>query len=566
MRFPIAASLGLIAGLTGPVKADIQKGYVAIDLDPTGYDGSFGLGASDSVVAGSVIYTIPAPTVVRSTYAATWSGPNDTLTILNPAGFYGSQCNASSAGTQVGWGMAVANGFSHALLWSGSAVSLVDLNPSGYQMSVGNAALCNVQAGYAEVTGGSVLHAMKWNGTAASAVDLHPAGFYSSMATAVGPGYVAGAASGSPIDGFNHAMIWPTDGSAPIDLRPSSGKFSSTFVWAASGNLQAGYGQIDSPNAEHALIWHGTANSAVDLTPIPSTYSLSWAYAASGNVQAGYAAGPATSNSMHAAMWRGTAGSIVDLNQFLPSKYNAYSEALAVDPSGDIIGTAAGSPSGYPGVAFFVHAILWRPQVRLIFSAPSSVQPGEPFDYSIKAQDPNGQTVTSYNGTVHFTSTDRGGVLPTDVALVNGLGTFHAILISPGVQLITAVDVDVNGPQGGSPSILVAAPPVVTSVSLSPNRITGGLTSEGTVTLSAPAPAGGVDVTLSTNRAAVASPSVATVNIPEGASEATFDVSTMPVGSIKGAVIGAALEGPFRRLRSWRCRFTRYRFNLRRTP
>jgi len=66
---------------------------------------------------------------------------------------------------------------------------------------------------------------------------------------------------------------------------------------------------------------------------------------------------------------------------------------------------------------------------------------------------------------------------------------------------------------------------VLVSLSLNPNSVVGLLgTSTGTVTLNAPAPAGGAVVTLSDNSAACNRP--ATVTIPAGATSATFTVTT----------------------------------------
>ena len=50
----------------------------------------------------------------------------------------------------------------------------------------------------------------------------------------------------------------------------------------------------------------------------------------------------------------------------------------------------------------------------------------------------------------------------------------------------------------------------------------------GTVTLLGPAPPGGVEVDIVSNKTAVARPP-ATVFVPEGATGATFDVTTFPV-------------------------------------
>jgi hypothetical protein len=65
------------------------------------------------------------------------------------------------------------------------------------------------------------------------------------------------------------------------------------------------------------------------------------------------------------------------------------------------------------------------------------------------------------------------------------------------------------------------------SLSLNPTSVAGGNSSMGTVTLTGPAPTGGVQVALAANNGAASVPSSMTV--PAGATSATFAVSTSGV-------------------------------------
>src|SRR5260370_35933989 len=88
------------------------------------------------------------------------------------------------------------------------------------------------------------------------------------------------------------------------------------------------------------------------------------------------------------------------------------------------------------------------------------------------------------------------------------------------------------------------APPTISrsSLSLNPTSITGGNSSTGTVTLSGPAPAGGVQVALSSSNAAAASvPS--SVTVAAGATSAIFTVSTTAVASQTAVTISATYSG-----------------------
>lgn len=79
---------------------------------------------------------------------------------------------------------------------------------------------------------------------------------------------------------------------------------------------------------------------------------------------------------------------------------------------------------------------------------------------------------------------------------------------------------------------------VISSVSVSPNVVIGGVATTGTVTLTGGAPTGGKLTSLSTNKPAVASVP-ATVNVPAGNSSVEFAITTFGVNANQGVVITA---------------------------
>src|SRR5439155_2346882 len=83
------------------------------------------------------------------------------------------------------------------------------------------------------------------------------------------------------------------------------------------------------------------------------------------------------------------------------------------------------------------------PASKLVLgTATAAPTAGNSFAVTVSAQDPYGNTATSYAGTVHFSSSDTssGVVLPPDSTLVNGQRTFSATLIKAGPQTLTASD------------------------------------------------------------------------------------------------------------------------------
>jgi PKD repeat protein len=145
--------------------------------------------------------------------------------------------------------------------------------------------------------------------------------------------------------------------------------------------------------------------------------------------------------------------------------------------------------------------------------------------------------------------------LSVDPKFINPSGNdFHlqsgSMAIDRGTA--TSVTLDMEGrprPQGGGYDIGAYEYPAVSQLSLaaglqsltvSPTNVTGGGSSQGAVTLTGAAPAGGVVVTLAGSSIATAPTSV---TVPAGANSATFTITTRPVASPTTVVISATAGG-----------------------
>ena len=82
----------------------------------------------------------------------------------------------------------------------------------------------------------------------------------------------------------------------------------------------------------------------------------------------------------------------------------------------------------------------------------------------------------------------------------------------------------------------------VTTVTLNPQTVKGGLSSQATVTITSPAPAGGLVVKLFSSKPRIAT-LPASVTIPAGASSVTVLVKTKAVTKSTFATISATLNG-----------------------
>jgi hypothetical protein len=84
-----------------------------------------------------------------------------------------------------------------------------------------------------------------------------------------------------------------------------------------------------------------------------------------------------------------------------------------------------------------------QPVVKTLkLTAPATATAGQAFNTAVVAQNELGNPVTTYSGTVHFSSSDTstGVVLPADSTLTNGQGTLAVTLIRAGPQTLTVSD------------------------------------------------------------------------------------------------------------------------------
>jgi len=120
---------------------------------------------------------------------------------------------------------------------------------------------------------------------------------------------------------------------------------------------------------------------------------------------------------------------------------------------------------------------------HFVVSAPPTADAGSPFSFTVTALDQYNNPVTSYGGTVHFTSTDSSATLPADTKLTNGTGSFTATLNRRGNQTITATDTVDSSVRGTSGNIAVSVSETVTHFAVSaPASVNAGSPFSFTVT------------------------------------------------------------------------------------
>lgn len=170
---------------------------------------------------------------------------------------------------------------------------------------------------------------------------------------------------------------------------------------------------------------------------------------------------------------------------------------------------------------------------NLSFSAVQGGPNPTPSTVSVANAGTGALPFTTVSDSSWLTASPASGNTPQNLAaaanvagLVQGTYTGHITVTSPGAQ---------GSPATVTVNLVVAAASTLSSVTLSPTTVVGGNSSAGTVTLSAPAPASGIVVFLSSNNPVAQVP--ASVTIAANATAANFQVTTNSVSTATSAMI-----------------------------
>jgi len=144
--------------------------------------------------------------------------------------------------------------------------------------------------------------------------------------------------------------------------------------------------------------------------------------------------------------------------------------------------------------------------------------------------------------TVALSSNSPSVIVPASMTVPEGVGIASFPIQTTAVASTTAATITASlGGNSVQTTVTILAPttPTISSLSLRPTSVQGGLSSQGTVTLDSVAPAGGAILTLFSTSNAVGMP--ATVAVPEGETSASFAITTSPVTSTTTAPITASV-------------------------
>jgi hypothetical protein len=206
---------------------------------------------------------------------------------------------------------------------------------------------------------------------------------------------------------------------------------------------------------------------------------------------------------------------------------NTVSAPLTINPPGGGGGGGGGTPTGTIISLTISPSSVTGGQgatgtVTLAASAPAGGIP-----VSLSSNTPSAGVQTSV--TVQQGQTSATFPITTNAVTATTTATITATSANSASATLTINPAGGGG--GGTPT------GTITSLTVMPPSVTGGESAVGTVTLSAPAPMGGIPVSLSSNNgAATVQPSV---TVQQGQMSATFPVNTTPVSSTTVATITA---------------------------
>jgi hypothetical protein len=149
------------------------------------------------------------------------------------------------------------------------------------------------------------------------------------------------------------------------------------------------------------------------------------------------------------------ARAVLPANSSLTSGTGTFSATLKTSGSQTITATDTAMPSitSTPSST----AVSAAAASQLSVTAPASVTTGTAFSFTVTAQDQFSNAVTTYSGTVHFSSSDPQATLPANATLTSGTGAFSVTLKTPLAQTISATDTLTPSITGTSKSVNVSA-------------------------------------------------------------------------------------------------------------
>ncbi|MGI4791118.1 MAG: malectin domain-containing carbohydrate-binding protein [Janthinobacterium lividum] len=331
----------------------------------------------------------------------------------------------------------------------------------------------------------------------------------------------------------NLTYTWATTGTPPAAVAFSANgtnaakNTTATFTKAGSYGFQVTIkdaGGLSTTSAASVVV--NATPTSIAVSPPTATLALNATQPFAGTVQDQFGTALATQPTVS---WSVSGGGGVSPATGATTTYTAPATA----PTGAVtVSAASGSAHGTAMVTVSSLAALSSVTVNPVSVTGSNSSIGT---VTLNSNAPAG------GAKVLLSSSSPSAVVPSTITVPAGsLSAPFTITTSP-VTASTAATI--TGTYSGQvkQATLTIVPAVLAAVSVLPTSVTGGISSQGTVTLTGNAPAGGLTVVLSSSLTAATVP--ASIAVPAGSQTATFAVTTYPVSAAAAPVIQGTLGG-----------------------
>jgi thermitase len=365
--------------------------------------------------------------------------------------------------------------------------------------------------------------------------------------------------SGS-LDGVARGITWAADNGAHIlslSLGASSGaqqlQDAVNYAWNRGCLVVVAAGNSGSSSPQYpAYYTNSIAVAATDSTDTLASFSQygSWVdIAAPGvNILSTYPNNQYQSLSGTSMACPHVAGAAAVLWSHNPNLTNAQLRSALetnVDPYQPYNGRTIAQGAGRLNVYRALQAVgggQTQPSLDTLSLNPTSVVGGNSATgtVTLTAAAPSGGFVVNLSS-----SNSSVASVPSSVTVPAGATSANFTVSTTAVSASTNVTITASAGGVSRTATLTVNPPSssvsLQSLTISPTSVWGGSSATGTVTLSGPAPAGGVVVQLRSNSSRATVPS--TVTVPAGATSANFTIRTTSAFSITTVTITATYNG-----------------------
>jgi hypothetical protein len=248
---------------------------------------------------------------------------------------------------------------------------------------------------------------------------------------------------------------------------------------------------------------------------------------------------PAPSGGAVVALSSDNLAATVPVNVTVPD--GTTTASFTITTSSVVASTSATISATYGGAMQAAALSINPPALSSSFASPT-ISFGEVSSTPTGSAPAADATVAPSSSSASLTAPANVTVVPNSTATVAATTT-AATFMAPSISVSAANPVTGAAASSGltSTSTLAVNPPELASLTVDSTTVSSGAFFTGTVTLDAPAPAGGTLVTLSDDCAFTATP--ASVTVPAGATGATFTVASTSVAATTSLTVTATLNG-----------------------